>query len=60
MTNFQAWRTRRKIDKAVCAMIRHNINTPLAWELMETSRALWDEAFSNPNKALSESPENEP
>ena len=48
-TNPRAWRTRRKIDKAICAMIRAGINPPLAYELLEESNRLWDEAFSQHN-----------
>lgn len=43
--NIRAWRTRRKMDKAVCAMIRDGINTPLAYELMIESCKQWDAAF---------------
>ena len=43
--NLRAWRTRRKMDKAVCAMIRDGINTPLAYELMIESCKQWDAAF---------------
>jgi len=44
LTGWKAWRTRRKIDGAVCAMIREGINPDLAWELLKESNRQWEKA----------------
>ena len=45
ITNFRSWRTRRAIDKAVVLMLRDGIETDAAYNLLEISNRLWDEAF---------------
>lgn len=53
---FRAWRTRRALDKAICMMIRNDIETELAYQLLEVSNQLWDNAFIRHNADVDESP----
>jgi len=41
-TGFRAWRTRRALDKAICLMIRNDMEIETAYQLLEVSNRLWN------------------